>query len=263
MQTKLTNPHSSAILTLAGLSGSALLATVFIVGLSRQGLVEAALAWIGLIFFTILSLMGVTIWLLGLRQVLRARAFLKSERPLVRWTYSPDEWQAIKEAVWQESKGDWKLQGGCLALLLALAGLLTGAMLGLDSGLPEGIATAITGLVLGGLAGALIGMLVALGNYLGARQAYRRTEPGQVALGPDEIYASDDYFRGDGVHSYIREAILRSGRQSALECTLVVPPRPRMPREEHWRIPIPARWVEPVEEKLPQIAPHAQIIARK
>jgi hypothetical protein len=263
MQLKLANPHQSAILTLLGLSGTALLVTMFTVGLSHQGLVDAALVWIGLIFFTLLSLMGVTIWALGMRQVYRARTFLKSERPLVRWTYSPSEWQAIKEAAWQETKGDWKLQGGCLAILLALAGLLTGAMLGLDSSLPEGIATAITGLVLGGLAGVLIGMLVAAGNFLGARQAYRRIEPGQVALGPDEIFASDDYFRGDGVNSYIREAILRSGRPATLDCVLVVPPRPRMPREEQWRIPIPAGWVETVEENLPQIAPHAQIIARK
>jgi hypothetical protein len=115
-------------------------------------------------------------------------------------------------------------------------------------------------MVLGGLAGGVIGALVAGGNLLGARQAYRRDAPGVVALAPDELFASDDYFRGDGVNGYIRSATIRPSpvgsilRSHILELHLIVPPRPRMPREEQWDLPIPDHMVEQVEQILPRLA---------
>jgi hypothetical protein len=263
MQPKLSNPNQSAILTLTTLSGFTLLVALLLGALAIQGYFNFALLAVSLVFLIVLSLMSLIIWLLGARQVWRARSFLKSDRPLVRWTYSPSEWQAIKEAAWQESKGDWMIQGGCLTLVLALAGLLTGIMLALDLNLPEGVAIALTGLMIGGLAGVLTGALVAGGNYLGARQAYRRQEPGIVALGPDELLASDNYFQGDGTNGYILEATLHTGRPATLECVLVVPPRPRMPRQALWRISVPDRFVEIVEANLPRLAPHGQKITSK
>jgi hypothetical protein len=255
MEFRLRNPHQRAILTLAGLAGFSLLATLASLALSSVGIVNSALTWISFVFFVFLGLIWIIILLLGLREVRRAKTFLESDRPLVRWTYSLIEWQQLKEAVWKEESGDWKVQFGCLTLLLALAGLLTGVMLGLEGDFFDVIVNGVIGLVLGGLAGATIGALVAGGNFLGSRQAYGRSEPGQVALGPNEIYASDDYFKGDGVNGFIRMVAIHHGSPTTLEFQLVVPPRPRMPREEQWIIPVPSQWVERVEEILLDLAP--------
>jgi len=259
MEHHLRNPYQRAIVTLAGIAGFALLATLAIWGISFFGLANPALIGIGLIFFIVVSLMLTIIWLLGLRQVGRARAFLASDRPLVRWTYSQAEWDQLKESLWREEKGDWKVQWGCLTVLLALAGLLTEVMLGWEDGFFDVIISGSIGLVLGGLAGAVLGMLVAGGNYVGARQSHKQTTPGQVALGVDEIYASGEYFKGKGRISYIREVQIHRGNPSTLEFLLIFPPQPRMPTEEDWHIPIPAKWVEPVEEILPRLAPNSQV----
>jgi predicted lipid-binding transport protein (Tim44 family) len=190
---------------------------------------------------------------LGFFQIKRIKAFLESDRPLVRWTYSETEWKQYKEIIWQGEVGDWKVQFGCLTFLLALAGMLAGMMIGLDEGFLESLTTGLVGLLLGGLFGATIGALVAGGNFWGARQAYRQSEPGQVALGANEIYANGDYFKGNGESGYIREAKIHRGNPTTLEVQLVVPPRPRMPGEEQWSIMIPSKWIERVEEILPDL----------
>ncbi len=255
METRFRNPHQRAIVTLAGLVIFALLATLAIGGVSFAGAANPALAWIGFVFFVILALMLTIIWLMGLRQARRARNFLQSDRPLLRWTYSTAEWQLIRETIWQGERGDWKIQWGCLTLLLGLAGMLTGVMLGMEGGILDAITQGLIGLALGSLAGGALGALVAGGNFLGARQAYQREEPGQVALGPNEIYFSDDYFAGDGVNAYIQGIAIHHGGPATLEFQLIFPPRPRMPRQEQWVVPVPSRWVEKVEESLHVLAP--------
>ncbi|MBN1146440.1 MAG: hypothetical protein JXA78_04230, partial [Anaerolineales bacterium] len=58
--------------------------------------------------------------------------------------------------------------------------------------------------------------------------------------------------------SYIWEARLKRGSPSTLELLIVVPPRPRMPTEEQWVIPVPPEWEEHVEEILPLLAPYQE-----
>ena len=172
---------------------------------------------------------------------------------MVRWVYSPAEWQQIKEKAWQEASNDWKLQWGCLTILLALAGLLTGGMIGSDDGFLPAIGAALLGSGAGALSGGLIGGIVAAGNHWAARKTYRDPEPGQVALGPGEIFASDDYFRGNGVNGYIQGAKIHYGNPATLECQLVFPPRVRRDPEETWSIVIPAASLEAVEINLSAI----------
>lgn len=245
------HPHQRAMITLAGFVGLALLVTLATWGLSAAGTIDSAIVWIGMIFFAFFGLLLVIIWILGIRQMRRAKAFLESERVLVSWTYSTAEWQQLKETLWQEEKGDWKVQFGCLAFLLGLAGLLTGIMLGWQDGLLAVLTQGLVGLMVGGLAGSTLGVLVAGSNYWSARRAHGNPEPGLVALGVNEIYASDDYFKGDGMNSYIREAKLVRDKTVTLVLELVFPPRPRMPSEEQWSILVPSQWVERVEEVLP------------
>lgn len=255
MQPKLHNPHQRALITMGGLAGLSLLACLLSLGLSAAEIINPALIWISLVFLAFFGLIWLVIWLLGWLQIRRAAEFLASERPLVRWTYSTAEWQQFKEVIWQEERADWKVQLGCITILLAIAGLLTGAMLGWEAGVLQTVGNGLLGTLLGGLAGFLIGALVAGGNYWGARQAYRQAQPGQVALGPGEIYANDAYFKADGVRWFVRGVEIQRGSPARLEFQLEFPPRPRMPLEEQWVIPLPDEWVEDVEKILPLLAP--------
>jgi hypothetical protein len=254
----LQNPYRSALITIGGLVGLAALATILSLGLFSVRIINLVFGWISLVFLAIFGLMWLAIWLLGVLQIRRAVTFLASDRLLVRWTYSTAEWQQLKESLWREEKSDWKIQWSCLTVLLGSAGLLTGVMLGLEGDFLNVVINGMVGFMLGGLAGALIGAFVAGGNFLGARQFYQRSEPGEVALGIDEIYASGDYFRGDGVSGFIRRVTLHRNRTTTLEFQLVVPPRPRMPREEQWIILVPEQFVEKVEEILPRLAPYSE-----
>lgn len=253
MNPKLPNPHQRALTTLGGIVALALLACVLILGLSAATIANPAWVWIGVVVLAIFGLMWLSIWLLGWLQVRRSAAFLASERPLLRWTYSAAEWQQFKEAIWQDEKEDWKVQLGCLTILLALAGLLTGVMIGLDEGGLEAVVNGAIGALLGGLVGFVLGALVAGGNYWGARQAYRQPQPGQVALGVGEIYANGAYFRADGVKYFVQAADLQRGNPSTLQFQLIFPPRPRMPLDEQWLLPVPAPVVDDVEEILSQV----------
>jgi len=254
MKPKLCNPNQRALITFGGLVGLALFVFALSLGLLGMGIANPALAWISLIILAFFGLMWPIIWGSGVLQVRRAAGFLASTRPLVRWTYSPAEWQQFKEVIWQEEAGDWKVQLGCLTILLAVAGLLAGAMIGLDEGMLEAVVDGLFGMLLGGLAGFVLGALVAGGNYWGARQAYRQTGPGQVALGPGEIFANDAYFRADGIKWFVRKAEITRGNPATLEVVLEFPPRPRMPLEEQWVIPLPEPFIEKVAEILPDLA---------
>jgi hypothetical protein len=253
MKPKLCNPNQRALITIGGLVGLALLAFALSLGLYAAGIAIPALAWISLVFLAIFGLIWLTIWLLGGLHVKRAAAFLASDRPIVRWTYTAAEWQQFKEVIWQEEREDWKVQLGCLTVLLAIAGLLTGAMIGWEDGVLQAVGNGLIGAILGGLAGFVLGTLVAGGNYWGARQAYRQAQPGQVALGPGEIYANNAYFRADGVKWFIRGVEIHRGNPTTLDFLLEFPPRPRMPLEEQWAIPVPNPWVERVMEILPVV----------
>lgn len=219
---------------------------------AREG-IKAPVFWVGLCAAIFFGLSALLIWVLGLIQIQRARSFLDSERVLVRWTYSTGEWAQLKEALWQEEKGDWKIQFGCLTILFSLVGLLTGVLIGLDEGLTEAVIYGLAGLFLGGLLGAGLGTIVAGSSYTSARQAYADPEPGVVALGAHEIYFGDAYFRGNGINRYIQEATLEHGPMPMLVLRLVFPPRPRMPSEEQWNIYVPPKWLDHVEAVIPQL----------
>lgn len=232
-----------------------MLATLITFGLMTSGkraqLIAPPLISLGLLVIFGLSLLGT--WLGGRVQVRRIESFLASQRPLLRWTYTPAEWQEIKEATWQEERGDWRIQLGCLTTLFSLTGLLAGAAVGAEEGIGDAIAGGATGTALGAMAGGIIGAAVAGGNYLAAWQAYRQPEPGEVALAPDEIYANGQYFKGNARSSYIRRAELIPGHLAMLRVELQVPPRPRSSSEEEWLIIVPERIVQAVEAAIPEL----------
>ena len=251
MKPRVKNPYQRAIITMANISLFSLISTLIIWGAAYDD--NPVLIWIGLTFSLVFGLILLIVWLLGIRKASRAKDFLKSNRPLVSWIYSQAEWDQIREANWQEEKGDWKIQLGCLTALFALTGILAGAMIGSDDGFSELLLGGLIGLFAGGAIGVIIGGVVAGGNYVGAMLNAGQATPGQVAIGINEIYANDDYFKGNGKISYIKEAVLMPGNPATLDVLIVFPPRPRMPLEENWIIPIPTQYISHIEEILPRL----------
>jgi hypothetical protein len=247
------NPYRRALISSTGLSGLFLLATLLALGLSAVGWIDSFVILIGLGFSILGGLILLVIWLLGWTQVRRAKSFLASNRPLVQWVYTPDEWQQHKETIWQEEHEDWKIQWGCLAVLFALVGLLAGGFVGLEDSVVQILESSIIGLVLGGLIGGTIGAVVAGSNHLAAKQAYHQSEPGAVALAPDEIFVIDRYFKGDGYSSYIRAAELNRGNPNTLTLEILFPPRPRLSSQEEWTILVPSQLIQVVEKALPSL----------
>jgi len=254
---KIRNPHQRALtsgwmfIALSSLLALLALGLALLGGQRDQILMAPALVGAGV--FAILGLALCLTWLLGWRHVRRIRAFLASDRPLLRWRYTAEEWQTIKEAAWQEERSDWQVQLGCLTALFGLIGLLVGVMIGAEEGTGQAIFAGVTGLILGLLVGGVIGAVVASSNHLAIRQEYARPEPGQVALARHELYANDQYFQGDGHASYIRQATLQAGDPAVLQIDLQTTPRSRTSGQEEWLIVVPSRLLQDVKAVIPSL----------
>lgn len=168
------NPFLPGLWPLLGVTVLALLVFLVVGGLVVFGNVPAgALLLVGLpvALFATISVLTV-LW--GERQVRQIRDFLESDRPQVRWTYTPEEWAALRESHRQEAQETRQLPVGCLAFLLGVAGLLVGGGVAARStafsphdweALLEIGGGAVAGALVGGLGGGLIGSIVALGNW--------------------------------------------------------------------------------------------------
>jgi ABC-type amino acid transport substrate-binding protein len=253
---RVRHPYERAMLTVGRLVGlfaipAAVLAAVLALGRQPDG-AWAALLMVGSGLFAFMALIWVIVWLWGLLQMRRIRAFMASDRPLIRWTYTTEEWAAFKNERWDDERSDWKVAFGCLAIIFALVGLLVGGMIGLDDDLAAAIGGALLGALAGGAIGALIGGTVAWGNHLGARRDLARANPDPVVLGNQELYMNGDYFRGHGTRRYVREAQLEPGPPLTLSIT-VLNPKPRGGPEETWQVPVPERFAREVETVLPYL----------
>lgn len=246
------NPYVRGLFAPMGLVMLAGGATLVAGGLFLFSLTEIVFFVIAGSFFILFSTLalGVAVW--ASVQKHRGVAFLASERPLVRWTYSPAEWERLRAAAWQDEGGDWKVQFGCLTALLALAGALAGALIGLDESVLSAILGGGIGLVAGGIGGGILGAVVAGGNHLGASLARARSRPGSVALARDEVYALGNYFKGDGQRGYLRRATLDRG-SGQLHLEIQHRPSVRGPVEEAWALPVPPQMRTAVEACLPQL----------
>jgi hypothetical protein len=253
MNPKIQNPYLNALIPIGGVALLGIFTSILTWGLAAFGVIERSAFWISLIISGFFCLIWLIILLLGARKVKKIRGFLNSDRPLIRWTYSPEDWKRIKELDWNEQRQDWKLQWGCMSLLIAAAGGLTGAMLGLGEGFGLILVNILLGLLVGAAIGLLLGAVVAGGNHLDSWLAYRKEEPAQVALGPGEIYTGFDYFHADGKFRFIKDYELNSGKENTLTITLIFPPRPRTPNEETWIIPVPDHLVEHIDRIIPEL----------
>lgn len=248
-----SDPYRRGVLAPLWLTMLALLGTLVAWGVSALGLTSYVFLMIAVGFLALFGGITLIVWVWSRTQIRRAAKFLASARPLVRWTYSALEWERLKEATWEEEGGDWKVQLGCLTVLFAITGLLTGLLIGADEGFGQALLGGVIGLVGGGVIGGVIGAVVAGSNHLMVRRAYTQSEPGEVALGRDEVYALGNYFKGNGGSSFVRRVTLHRDAPVRLHVEIQLPPRVRGPVEEAWMLPVPPHKIEAVEAMLPEI----------
>ena len=256
-QTPTNDPYRRGWMVPLWLTILAFLGTLVAWGVSALELTSYIFLAIAVGFLVLFGAITLIVWVWGQTQIRRATEFLASDRPLVRWKYSTLEWERLKETVWAEEGGDWKVQLGCLTVLFAIAGLLTGLLIGSDEGLGEALLGGVIGLMGGGVVGAVIGAVVAGSNHLMLRKAYVQAEPDEVALGRDEVYALGNHFKGNGKSSYVRRVTLHHDAPARLHVEIQLPPRVRGPVEAAWMLPVPPHKIEAVEEVLPMIAPES------
>ncbi len=251
------DPYRRGLIAPLWLTVLALLGTLAALGATVIGLTDAFFLVIAVFFLALFGGITLIVWIWGRGHTRRAAAFLASDRPLVRWTYSTLEWERLKETVWEEEGGDWKVQLGCLTVLFAITGALTGLLIGADEGVGQAILGSGLGILGGGVIGGVIGGVVAGSQHLAMRRAYSRSEPGEVALGRDEVYALGNYFKGNGTSSYVRRVTLHHDAPVRLHVEIQLLPRVRGPVEEAWMLPVPSHMVEMVERVLPMLAPES------
>ncbi len=246
------NPHLDGVIQFAVLDGFFLLIFLLTLGLALGKIISAVISLIALIFVGLFSLMLISTWLAGQYQSARASKFLQSKRSVLRWELTPQEFRPFKEMQKAESKNDWKVQLGCLTVLIAICGGLTGLLVGLEEDLTEGILKALLGLLIGGGIGFALGAVTVLGNKLIERRAYQRTAPYQAALGSGEVYMDGNYFRQDRERR-ILSAEFDPDDTRLLNIQLHFPMRVRRSNEEIWQVIVPERMKEEVQTFLPRL----------
>jgi hypothetical protein len=184
----------------------------------------------------LLAIMAYT-WISGMLEARRTENFLSSSRPIIRWTYGPDDWKRIMDAAWEDEKGDWKLQLFGLTFIFWLVGSLVAIMGVLDG---TGDINPIAATAGGFLFGLSLGIPIALGSRLAMQWEYKHTNP-MTALGTDEIYYNSQYFKADGRKSFIHKAaVVKEGKTAKLliETASNISFIERHGGQE-WEIPIP------------------------
>ncbi len=266
----LAHPFQEGLIGVGILVGFLALVTGVAWILGAEGTIHQAWVYLTMANLAFWSMILAIVWLWGARKLSQIRDFLHSDRPLIRWQYTPDEWHGLKTARFRESLTGMALPSGCLGAIFAFIGLVVGAAVGSDEGLSEAVIGGIGGLVFGGLGGALLGAVVGGGNYLAALWAYHHEQHVVVALGTREILKGREYFKSNGSTRYIERARLQDSKQAAdnedyaltEHVTLYHPavlvielqnPKIRGASEETWIIPVPHRLVEQVGMLLPEI----------
>lgn len=182
----------------------------------------------------------------------KAMAFLQSDRPLVVWVYTPEEWQQARRYFYAKSRD--QTDYGCGIASLGLLGLLFGFVVGgSEYNAAGGVLTSI-------VIGVLIGGVLALPGYLYYRRIFsslrRPQPPACVALGKTELFYEKIYW--DTKEFPIEAITLKPGPPPFLLIEIVYRRKPtrydrlrvsQMPN----RILVPPRMASAVEAALPQI----------
>jgi hypothetical protein len=216
-----------------------------------------ALGMIGITFlFTALFL-----WVGGWNNRRRGAEFLQSDRVLVAWVYTPEEWQQVRQYFYEQMRSD-SPPYGCLPILFGGVGFLVGLMIGMtDSGeLVEAAASVLVGTLIGAIVGGVLILPVYLINHFTIEHMRRPSPPACVALGRNELFYEHVYLDADR-HPidaiFLKQRPLphlkvvrhrAGGRTERMSVTSLFPSI----------ILIPPRMISAVEQMIPQIIAYQQ-----
>jgi len=250
MNHKIKNPNfPQGLISMAFLGVLFSLPFIFIVAISGQWDSQMAI-WLLLptVFCGVVGVM----WWQGQAKIKQIEAFLNSHRPLVSWIYTAEEWAEMKEQIWQEQKGDWKLPLGCLTAIFSLVGLLVGIAVGADESFDQAVLHGGSGVIMGTIVGVVLGAITANLNHWLARQAYLDPIPDEVAIGDQEIFANGQYFKANGVSRYIQEIRFKAGKPAHLIIKIQTS-NFRGSIKQKWLILVPSRLSDQVQAVIPII----------
>ncbi|MFQ3680955.1 MAG: hypothetical protein SNJ51_01700 [Roseiflexus sp.] len=237
----------------------ALSALVFIGGAVAAVMTDDS-GWMFAAFLIATTFLGALLyyWIAGMRNWRKGKEFLLSDRPLVSWIYTPEEWHQVNVYFYKKMRSD-SPPYGCLPLLFAGIGLLVGIMVGLGdtADLEETVASALVGVLAGSIVGGVLVLPVYLINRSAIGRLRRPTPPACVALGRGELFYERVHTRIDpqydrvyikqGPHMHILvERPKASTILGRLGITYVFPSM----------ILIPPRMASAVQEALPHLLPH-------
>jgi len=250
-------PRAEASLTLGALAALCIVVGMGAAAISGESAPLFALGMIGITFlFTALFL-----WVGGWNNRRRGAEFLQSDRVLVAWVYTPEEWQQVRQYFYEHMRSD-SPPYGCLPILFGGVGFLVGLMIGMtDSGeLVEAAASVLVGTLIGAIVGGVLILPVYLINHFAIERMRRPSPPACVALGRNELFYERVYL--DANRHPIDAIFLKQrplphlkvvrhragGRTERMSVTSLFPSI----------ILIPSRMIPAVEATIPQIIAYQQ-----
>jgi hypothetical protein len=198
-------------------------------------------------------------WVGGWNNRRQGSEFLQSDRVLVAWVYTPEEWQQVRQYFYEHVRSD-SPPYGCLPILFGGIGFLVGVMAGMTDSrdVVEAAASVLVGTLAGALAGGVLILPVYLINWFSIEHMRRPSPPACVALGRNELFYErvyldarwhpiDAIFLKQRPLPHLEVVRHQAGRFTSLSVYLF----PSI-------ILIPPRMIPAVEEAIPQIATYRQ-----
>ena len=250
-------PRAEASLTLGALAALCIVVGMGAAAISGESAPLFALGMIGITFlFTALFL-----WVGGWNNRRRGAEFLQSDRVLVAWVYTPEEWQQVRQYFYARVRSD-SPPDGCLPILFGGIGFLVGVMAGMTDSrdLVEAAVSVLVGTLTGAIAGGVLILPVYLINWFSIERMRRPSPPACVALGRNELFYEHVYLDADR-HPidaiFLKQRPLphlkvvrhqAGGRTERMSVTSLFPSI----------ILIPPRMIPAVEQMIPQIIAYQQ-----
>ena len=250
-------PSAEASLTLGALAALWIVVGTGTAAISGESAPLFALGMIGITFlFTALFL-----WVGGWNNRRRGAEFLQSDRVLVAWVYTPEEWQQVRQYFYEHMRSD-SPPYGCLPILFGGIGFLVGVMAGMTDSrdVVEAAASVLVGTLAGTLAGGVLILPVYLINWFSTEHMRRPSPPACVALGRNELFYERVYLDArlhpiDAIflkqRPLLHLKVVRHRADSYIGRISVTYFFPSI-------ILIPPRMISAVEETIPQIAAYGQ-----
>ncbi len=249
-------PYAGTFLTLGALATLCIVVGMGAAALSGETTYLFASGMIGITFL----IAALFLWFIGWNNRRRGAEFLQSDRVLVAWVYTPEEWQQVRQYFYERVRSD-SPPYGCLPILFGGIGFLVGVMVGMTESrdLAEAAASVLVGTLAGAIVGGVLILLVYLINWFSIERMRRPSPPACVALGRNELFYErvyldafwhpiDAIFLKQRPLPHLEVVRHREGRLILLSVTYLFPSI----------ILIPPRMIPAVEETIPQIATYRQ-----